>query len=314
MKELCIALAVLVLSGCISEAAREEQSERRMQRTLAALNKAEDADSLAVAATLVGMSHDDDQQRLSLLKRAAAIAPARPDLLWLEMDFCSRIATCDLAPLAESLHALDPENGAAWAPLFNQATNRNESNAAERYFDSIARSKRFDIYWNSSIARFATAVIDTNMMNPQSALTTVIGMEAAHAIPAYKNLSDACKSPELEASGRIDTCRRIAGVLRNGDTYITEMVGVAIAKRVWPENSAEYADAVAARRVAQYRMRSAGLIPDLGSRAQTLYYIGRLSMYRRDQDVFLANIKTAGERSEPPDDWTESQPGRKQAR
>jgi hypothetical protein len=42
----------------------------------------------------------------------------------------------------------------------------------------------------------------------------------------------------LNQSDRRD--RGIAKALQNGDTYITKMIGVAIAKRVWPEDSPEW--------------------------------------------------------------------------
>jgi hypothetical protein len=44
--------------------------------------------------------------------------------------------------------------------------------------------------------------------------------------------------------------------MRGGDTYLTEMIGVAISKRAWPEGGAEYVEAVGAIRVAHLTVAS----------------------------------------------------------
>jgi hypothetical protein len=98
--------------------------------------------------------------------------------------------------------------------------------------------------------------------------------------------------------------------MRNGDTYITEMVGIAIAKRVWPETSAEYAEAVEARRLGQYRMRMEGKITLTALRrdAGAVAYLQLIGTHRSEQEVALAVIANAEKNPTPPPDWKESLP------
>src|SRR5450756_2208992 len=59
----------------------------------------------------------------------------------------------------------------------------------------------------------------------------------------------------LERPEFIEVCRGVAKAFERGDTYITEMIGVAIAKRVWPEDSPEWRAAAEERRVYDYRSK-----------------------------------------------------------
>jgi hypothetical protein len=93
--------------------------------------------------------------------------------------------------------------------------------------------------------------------------------------------------------------------MRRGDTYITEMIGLAIAKRAWPEGSAEYLDASSARRVAHYRMDADGKIA-LHHLRNSQYDANRLRLMtenRTEQEVNLAEIMDAKSSPNPPADW-----------
>jgi hypothetical protein len=188
--------------------------------------------------------------------------------------------------------------------LLNAASKRGDAVAINRYLGAIANSKRFDIYWNASIAHLTAAVLKAGTMDASAALTAMMGTEAAFAIPAYQDITHACKAPATEDVGRLNTCRSIATVLRSGDTYITEMIGIAIARQVWPDRSAEFMDAVAARRLAQYRMRMAGTttLASLRTNAEALDYLRLLAAHRAEQEVALAVITGAGKNPNPPAD------------
>ena len=83
-------------------------------------------------------------------------------------------------------------------------------------------------------------------------------MAAATTIPPYQTIINACKGDSLKDSDVLSTCRQVSTVMRGGDTYLTELVGIAIARRAWPEGSPTYADGTGARRVAHYRMAADG--------------------------------------------------------
>lgn len=302
-------LSFLLLAACASDGSRQQSSfERKLSRTLETLQAKNDADSVAAAAELAEWPKDNDAQRLALLTMAVALAPDRVDLVWLQLEACGRVDSCDPVPIATRLHSLDMDNGAAWGLLLSRATKAGDAIAVSRYLSALASAKRFDIYWNSSIAHISAAVSDGHAKDMPTALTAVIGAEAALAIPAYQDLSQACKPPALLEPGRTETCKKISEVLRQGDTYITEMIGIAIAKRVWPEDSSEYLSAVAARHLAQYRMHTMGSILPASFRTDAVarQYITLLATHRTEQEVAIAVITAAGKSPDPPPNWKET--------
>jgi hypothetical protein len=142
-------------------------------------------------------------------------------------------------------------------------------------------------------------------MDLPTALVLVIGVTAAEAIPGYERMSGACKGADLERADTLAACRRLAVALRRGDTYITEMIGIAIAKRVWTEGSPEYQDALEARRVARYRMDAYIHVSTASNwdNAQSERYLQMLESHRTEQEEALAEIMQAGVDPDPPKDW-----------
>jgi hypothetical protein len=279
---------------------------------VSALSSADDADSVAVAAELGDLPGRDESRRLAALGRAVALAPNRPDLVWLQLIACAQVATCDPTPLSMRLHSLDPENGAAWATLLDRAADLGDGNAVTRCMQLMANSREFDVYWNRSIAHLATALVTARAADTRRALIAVIGREAALALPAYEILTNACRPPALDDAARLNACRGVAITMRRGDTYLTEMIGIAIAKRAWPKGSAEYASAAAARRLGEYRMHAEAAIALtslLWTNAEARKYLQLLSSYRTEQEVALAIIRRAGKNTNPPADWKDSVPG-----
>lgn len=94
--------------------------------------------------------------------------------------------------------------------------------------------------------------------------------------------------------------------MMRGDTYITEMMGVAIAKRVWPPESAAAQAAAEARRVFRYRSALMSEIEraDWNTRAAEKY-LRVLAENHREQDAVLARIVRAGQDPDPPADWSD---------
>lgn len=293
----------VLMTARASEAGRRElPSVRTWRLTRIGLEAAGDADSLAAAAELGRWPTGRAARQLALLTRAVALAPNRPDLVWLQLNVCAQIRTCELEPIATRLQALNPENGASWLPSLNRAVRVGDTEAAGRYLRAIAQGRRFDLYWNMSVGHIASALIKVHTLDAATALTAVFGAESAHALPAFQNISKACRPPASADSARIITCRRIAAAMRNGDTYIAEMLGIAIAERVWPATGTEYAEALAERRLGQYRMRTAAGITaaTLHGKAAVIGYLGLLRTHRTEQGAALALITSAGADPVPP--------------
>ncbi len=93
--------------------------------------------------------------------------------------------------------------------------------------------------------------------------------------------------------------------MRGGDTYITEMIGIAIAKRTWPEGSLEHIDAVSAKRTAHYRMQADTKLnlDHLSSTAYVEKHLQLMMAKTTEQDVVLAEIVDAKLNPDPPSDW-----------
>jgi hypothetical protein len=180
-----------------------------------------------------------------------------------------------------------------------RAHSSNNQEATDAALTAIAHTNRFDSYWTTLISRLSRAVLQTDKRSPAETVVTVIGYLAAQPIPAYDAASKACKGEQLLRPEITEACRDMARVLQQGDTYLTEMIGVAIAKRVWPEDSAQWKAAAEARRVYDYRSKH-WLKLNVPDDASIEKYLRLCSTNRREQDVWLAQLINAGEDPNPP--------------
>jgi hypothetical protein len=143
------------------------------------------------------------------------------------------------------------------------------------------------------------ATAQTKVVSLTEAEIHVIGFLAAQAIPAYQVLSNACKGERLKHGDVVEVCRGIANALENSDTYITEMIGVAIAKQVWPESSPQWIEAMEARRSWDYRAKYLSQ-SDAWNAAYTDEYLTLCAQNRREQDVYKAELIASGKNPDPP--------------
>lgn len=251
--------------------------------------------------------HRKPERQLEWLRRAAAAAPDRPDLVWLELRTCAYVAGCDLASLRAQLHCLDPDNGAPWSAALWLERKTGRVTAYEEDILAISYSKRFDIYWNMTIAHASGALIRLHRLDAREALTHIIGLGTSILIALYHPLIVGCQRDRLGDAASLSTCRRLAAVLRSGDTSITEMVGVGIAMRAWPDGSAERNEAVRTLRAFHYiddqEFRRA--VAPASSDEATAGYLQLLATYRTEQEVAAADLKQAGFATDPPADWVE---------
>src|SRR5580658_6968271 len=133
-----------------------------------------------------------------------------------------------------------------------RATTAKDDAARLAALTAIGRSVRFDIYWTSLNARLALAATRTKKMSFLEAQQTVVGGLVSRVLPAYSVLSGACKEDRLNDPAVLAACRGVANSLEHGDTYLTEMIGVQIAEKAWPESAPEWQAAAQARKVYEY--------------------------------------------------------------
>ncbi|HEY3786523.1 MAG TPA: hypothetical protein VGL55_14700 [Steroidobacteraceae bacterium] len=242
------------------------------------------------------------QQSLSLLARAAALAPQRADLAWLQIQICLKLTACDPEPLGERLRTLDPSNGAGWFGLLARASLSGDQHSEEAALLAISATDRVDIYWTTLISRLTSAAARVGVMSIQEAELSVIGLLSAQDIPTFRVISDACVRGHPTLDEEIQMCRGIARAMERGDTYITEMIGIAIARSAWPETSPDWKAAAHARSVYEYRSE---LLQHLEvhqpwDRRVAEHYLALCSRYSREQDVVRARLIAAGKKADPP--------------
>jgi hypothetical protein len=192
---------------------------------------------------------------LPLIEQAIAASPTRADLIFLQVEVCQKIGSCDPVAVESRLREVDPSNAAGWLGALARADSSNDEEAKDAALAAFGHRDRFDTYWTTLVSRLGEAVIRVHKMTPQEAVVTVIGYLAAEPIPGYEAASRACKGDRLQRAAVNEACRGVARAFQQGDTYLSGMVGVAIAKRVWPEDSSEWKAAAEARRVYDYRSK-----------------------------------------------------------
>ena len=289
----------LVAAGCMASGTRSLDHEPSIERAVARLERQADADSLAAAA-LLSLTRDRVRS-LTLLARAEVAAPARPDLVWLFTQLCRNEPSCDPKPEEVKLRALRPTNGAAWLGELERAIQTHDERARETALSAIARTERVDLYWTTLVAHLSDAAIRVGRLAPAEASVTVSGVVAATGIPAYGRIVKLCSGDALDREDHLNICRGVANALEHGDTAVTEMIGVAMAKRVWPEGSTAWTEATERRRVFDYRSAtlrdSAPARPNAQDARQ---YLAHCAAELREQDVTRALLIDAGKDPDPP--------------
>jgi hypothetical protein len=287
----------LLVVGCTASPLTID--ERHLERAAAQLQRRPDADSLAAAGLLrVTKSR---AQAVALMARAEAAAPTRADLVWLHLRACREVPTCDPLKDEQKLRTLSPANGAGWVDALAHATAARDEAAADAALIAIAHSERVDTYWTTLVGHLSAAAARTGKLSPAEAMIDITGMMAAMALPDYSRLSNSCKGDRLQRDDIREFCRGLAAALENGDTVITEMMGVAIAKRVWPEGSAQWQAAVERRRVYEYRSTLLrALKPVSWSTTQAQAYIALCLDYPSEQAVLREQLIAAGKDPDPP--------------
>jgi hypothetical protein len=294
---IAIGLSSLLMGCATSPAAGTAEAEQHSQGAATALAQQTNADSLAAAGLLNLSGRPDDS--LALIGRATAAAPERPDLVWLQAQVCREVTSCDPEPIERHLRELDASNGAGWMGALDRANSLRNDDAKDAALAAIGRSDRVDIYWTTLIARLSRATAQTKAISLEEAEVVIIGVLAARVIPVYSDVSNACKGERLQRPEIIEVCRGVAGAFERGDTYITEMIGVAIAKRVWPADSSEWKAAAEARHVYEYRSKFWAAL-DIRDTSHAEEYLTLCAQNRREQDVLLAQLIAAGKNPNPP--------------
>ena len=300
-----------------------ELNEHQWERVAVTLESDGTADDLIAAALIRRATLGDSLRALADLDRAMQLAPRQPDAAWLALIGCADVRDCSQAQRRAQLLELDPRNAAASYAALTEARANADVAAEDLALASMADAKYFDVYWSRLIARAAAALAQPRgpsqhpLRELPLAANEVVGWLAAVAIPPFSATSSTCKGDRLKRDAVVEWCRKLAVALDDGDTYIAQSIGRAIATRVWEPGSIEFA------RFSQ-RKREYSYIQELirpydlavhDSTENTQRWLDRLRANRSEHDAYREWLIELGIPADPPADWepegAQAQPDRK---
>jgi hypothetical protein len=256
------------------------------------------ADATTAAALQLYFQKNDSAQALKLLEKATKQSPKRAEISWVHFTLCAQVLECSTAAIEAQLGKLDPGNGAVRLGALARAQRDGDQEAAGVVLDSISRSQKFQIYWNSLISKLARASVKQAGKRPQpvsQSLNEIMEWYSKLASAAFGPILVACSVERAAADATTNArCIRTAGLLLQGDTYIGENVGLRLAKSLL---GAERAEQIAERSEAsQYQRDTASQIinAQVDREALSVQLLELMAKLPREQDVFGAVVTWGG--------------------
>jgi hypothetical protein len=301
-------LLLAALTGCAGREISTHDFEEMRDGRVAALTARATPESLATASVLLGFKRDAES--LVLIDRAAALAPQRPEILYLQWRACASQQCPQEARNVADLKSIDPGNGIAWFPELSEALDREDQREVTHIVEIIGASRQLTFYWNKTVVMMVDALGDitpVDMKKPMFELSTRIvmasGLLAALSIPPMQSLAKACRMDQFEEPGRRSACQSLALRLRQSDEMIFQSLGMGFQTRWSAEGSAERESLKAQRRQYDYLL--------LASSKERLFHMNkdaatRLDAMRRstsETDVVRAMLISFHEPLERPLNW-----------
>lgn len=300
-------------AGSILEARSDTATAGNTWRTdavekLAALP---DADALVTAAGLARSLPDGTSRSLSLLDRAAALAPKATDIGLLDVLQCSTQQSCDVPSRETRVRSIDPKNGYAWMAALHDATMRSDQARIDEALSDMAHSTYFNFYFASLGRRFINGLnrVSTPPGDPADHADTpeatrqieAMSMVVALAVPALQDIVHACKPGSPVNEGRSKVCRAIATSMEQGDSLIANMVGLRLHE--WAaRNASDRTEALAQRRRLQWRMNQLGAITGTPTLPQ-MKEVTTMLAHEREIDSIDTMLADVGRPLDPPTSW-----------
>jgi len=284
-------------------------------------------DSLAAASLLAHLvPHPDDVDSGSgsdvaggggpdptqLIERAVALAPGRPELLWLQLRDCERLRCQAAGQIAGRLKSLDPENGFAWSSELRLAPNLPPEEATH-VLQRMGAAVGPRLYWNGLAAALFGAMTHHDRAAPPTEITRaaddrllrVTGLLAAVDVPAVAPLARDCRIDQFELPGRRAACVSVMARLAGSDSAIAQNMSLTVQESWWPAGSAERESLRRQREQQRYlTVASNRLRPGRADRDATrrVAFMRRLA---REEDVERSMLETFHEPLQRPAAWKE---------
>jgi hypothetical protein len=279
------------------------------------------ADSLATASLLAHLTQSDADEDTAdaasarpepsvLIGKAVALAPDRPELIWLQYRDCEQRRCTELMQIATRLKALDPDNGFAWLADLRTVQSLATPEVT-KLLSQIGATRYPRLYWNMLTVMMFDALTHGDRSRPATAitrdaddrLTHVTGILAAVDIPAFQAITRACRLDQFDLPGRRAACESLMARLETSDAVITQNLSLSLQQSWWPvdspQRSALHGRLLQQRylSVASNRVRGPHADSDARMRVDLMRHLPR------EEDVERAMLLAFKEPLDRPADW-----------
>ncbi|WP_116807775.1 hypothetical protein [Steroidobacter cummioxidans] len=299
-------LMVLLLSACASSPPKPGAPSVKPAPESA------DVDEMAAAAlALWGTNSATNGSRaLTQIQKAAQAAPQRPEILWLHLRLCMEVQGCEPEPIEARLRKLDPDNGAAWLGALARAQARRDARASAQIVEMMSKAANFNVYWTTLVAKLAPPIsrmpVATSVPQPvptplTNAMNSTVNWLSMLVAPAFRPVSAACDDQQIRDPETRVRCGQVAQALQNSDTTLVEGLGLGIAQRLAPANSAALMQITEKIQTLRHQSQAAGAIvtAQVEKERFSQQMLKLMQQLKKEQDVSRAILRWAGKSLTP---------------
>ena len=247
------------------------------------------------------------ERSLELIERAEALAPERPELVWMHISICVMQACEKINQVEDHLKALDPNNGFVWLPDLVASTKAGSESGITEAIGRIGVGSKLTTYWNQLLVMMADALA---VAEPTASLSErgfgAIGIAAAMPWYPLQLMSKACHVEQFIQPGRRAACEALMARMEQSDTILTQSFALSVQERWWPAGSQQLDVLKAKHRRLDYVMLTSSRLRLFRMNHDMALRIDAARKYAREEDVDLVLVKSFGLPEVPALDWKDT--------
>lgn len=310
-----LVFALSALAGCAGRMPSKQDMAAANAAEASALIQEGSPGALATASML-SRPFSQNTRAGDLLARAIALAPDRPELIWLQLRECADTDCASEKQAANRLKAVDPGNGFAWLPDLTAAEDRHSEADVTAAIAQIGASPYLRIYFNPLTvmaydAFCAGSKSKTRTLFDQddnTCLLNAVGLVVALVIPPFQGMGKACKAEQLKIPRRRQGCEALVVQLEKSDTVIAEVEALSLQRRWWPADSPQGKAVLAKRRQLDYLISASSRERPVHANRDARMRIQAARHFEREQDVARVMLARYHEPLDPPANWQDPWP------
>lgn len=245
-----------------------------------------------------------------LINKAVAMAPKRPELVWLQLRECEVIHCMQRAQFAARLHELDATNGVIHLSDLSEPEAQDPAKATV-IINEIANSPYLNIYWNKLLVMMFDATTPSGSVKPTALtrdaddrLSHAIGVLTAISVRPFKPLSVLCKSDQFAQSGRRAACERLMPRLDDSDSVIAQALSPSLQEGWYSQGTAKNNIFRAKRMQLIYLVQASNRERGNQVNDDATRRVDAMRRLPREEDVEKAMLTAFKEPLERPDGWS----------